>query len=210
MAALFANKGLANDVEWQMFKIKDEEVVRKSLLSSNKANDISSLNDFLRLSFARMKVEDMRLAFACPALNLAKNQVYLMSRGSVDALLPYCWPYPPLFKPFKNNVSAVRDVKMLADYLRSKGANYIIFVNAMGGSQKHSYIGEKESMENVVWSEIAGQYSRSQAGVDSTISLNTEDYGLADFDKRREIMQKGADSSDKSLRSLSEKMGSIK
>lgn len=207
IAALYANKGMANEVEWQMFKIKDEELVRKSLLSSNKSNDMGTLNEFMRLSFAKLKVEDFRMPFACPALNLAKNQVYLMSRGAVDALLPYCWPYPPLFKPFKSNVSAVREVKMLADYLRSRGANYIVFVNAMGGAQKRAYIGEKESTENVVWTEIAGQYSRALPGVDSTITLSTEDYGLADFDRRREIMQKGADSSSKSLRALAKRWG---
>lgn len=207
MAALYANKGLANEVEWQMFKLKDEDLVRKSLLSSNKSNDISSLNDFMRLSFGKLKVEDFRLGFACPALNLSKGQVYLMSRGSVDALLPYCWPYPPLFHPYKSNVSAVREVKMLADYLRSRGANYIIFVNALGGTSKRAFIGERESTENILWSEVATQYARAQAGVDATISLATEDYGLADFDKRREIMQKGADSSGKSLRALAKRWG---
>ncbi len=207
IAALFANKELANDVEWQMFKMKDEDVIKKSLLSANsKSSDMRSMDDFIRTTFGKLRVEDMKLPFACPAFNVAKNQVYLMSRGSIDALLPYCWPYPPLFKAYKSNVSAIREVKMLADYLRSKGANYVVFVNVLAGQRK-SYIGEVESFDNIVWSEIAGQYARPQPGIDAVISLNTQEYGIMDFDKRRDIMQKGADSATKSLHGLAKKWG---
>jgi NTE family protein len=208
MAALYANKELANDVEWQMFKIKDDDVIKRSLLGgSTKPVDISSLNDFIRTNFARLKVEDFKLPFACPAYNMAKNQIYLLSRGSADALLPYCWPYPPLFKPYRHNVSAIREVKMLADFLRSKGANYILFVNAMGGGQRKALAGEADSMENIVWTEISGHYAKNPAGVDAVLSLDTQNYGIMDFEKRREIMQKGADSAEKTLKSLAKRWG---
>ncbi len=111
IAALYANKELANDVEWQMFKIKDDDVMKKSFLSSGmKPIEITALSDFIKTNFARLKVEDFKLPFACPAFNMAKNSVYVMSRGTADSLLPYCWPYPPLFKPYKRNVSAMREI----------------------------------------------------------------------------------------------------
>lgn len=208
IAALYANKQLANDVEWQMFKIKDEDVIKKSFLSSGmKPLEITSLSDFIKTNFARLKVEDFKLPFACPAFNMAKNNVYVMSRGTADSLLPYCWPYPPLFRPYKNNVSAVREVKMLADYLRSKGANYIIFVNVLSGAPNKPYVGDVASTENILWSEIAGQYARVTPGVDAVIALGTENYSIIDFDKRREIMQKGADSANKTLKALGKRWG---
>lgn len=208
MAALYANKEQANEVEWQMFKIKDDDVIKTSLLSSRThPGDVSGLEDFIKTNFARIRVEDFKLPFACPSFNLSKNHVYLMDRGSADALLPYCWPYPPLLKPYKSNVSAVREVKILADYLRAKGANYILFVNAMGSAQRKPYAGEPGSLENIVWTEIAGQYAKNQPGVDAVLSLDTGNYGIMDFDKRREIMQKGEESAAKTLKFLSKKWG---
>lgn len=207
IAALYANKEMANEVEWQMFKIKDEDIIKKSFLSSGmKPSEITVLSDFIKTNFSRIKVEDFKLPFACPAYNMAKNSVYVMSRGTADSLLPYCWPYPPFFKPYKSNVSAIREVKMLADHLRSKGANYIVFVNALAGVPR-SYVGDVSSVENILWAEIAGHYSRNLPGVDAVVSLNTENYGIVDFEKRREIMQKGADSANKTLKGLGKRWG---
>lgn len=208
IAALYANKELANDVEWQMFKIKEDDVIKKSFLSSGmKPVEITVLSEFIKTNFSRLKVEDFKLPFACPAFNMAKNSVYVMSRGTADSLLPYCWPYPPLFKPYKSNVSAIREVKMLADYLRSKGANYVIFVNALAGTHGKSFVGDATSIENILWSEIAADYSRPIAGVNAVISLGMDNYSIIDFDKRREIMQKGAESANKNLKALGKRWG---
>lgn len=208
IAALYANKEQANEVEWQMFKIRDDEVLKKSFLSTGiKPVEITALSEFIKTNFARVKVEDFKLPFACPAFNLAKNSIYIMSRGTADSLLPYCWPYPPLFRPYKRNVSAIREVKMLADHLRSKGANYVIFVNALAGNQSKSHVGDAASIENILWAEIAAQYAKPTAGVDAIISLNTDSYSITDFEKRREIMQKGADSANKNLKALGKRWG---
>lgn len=208
MAALFAWKGFVNDVEWQMSKIKDDEIIKKGLItSSTKPANMTDIRDFFKTVFQKLKVEDLKKPFGCPALNLSKNQIYMMSRGSLDQLLPYCWPYPPLFKAYKNNVSGLRDLKMASDFLRSQGAQYVILINVLGGNmQKHPVI-SGDSLENLVWTEIATSYSRPQAGVDAMISLNLEDYSIMDLAQKREIMQKGADLSAKQIDLLSQRLG---
>ncbi len=208
IAGLYANKEFANDVEWQMFKIKEEDLLKKGFLSgSQKPTDAKVIEEFAKTNFSKLRVEDFKLPFACPAYNMAKNQVYVMNKGGLDALLPYCWPYPPMFKSYKSNVSAVRDVKVLADFLRSRGANYIVFVNVLNPTQRKSFVGDADSMENILWTEVAGHYSRSTAGIDAVVTLNTDDYGILDFEKRREIMQKGSVSAEKALTTLVKKWG---
>lgn len=209
MAALFAWKGFVNDVEWQMSKIKDDEIVKKGLISSStKPANMTDVRDFLKTVFHNLKVESLKKPFGCPALNLSKNQIYMMSRGSLEQLLPYCWPYPPLFKAYKNNVSGLRDLKLTSDFLRSQGAQYVILVNVLGGNmQKHPAGGSSDSLENLSWTELATSYARPQAGVDAMISLNLEDYGIMDLSQKREIMQKGADLSVKQIEVLSQRLG---
>lgn len=209
IAALYANKEQANDVEWQMFKLKDEEVIKKSLLGSvNKNNEVSVLKEFLGTAFNRAKPDDFRLPFSCPSYNMKKNQVYLMNRGSIEQLMYLCMAYPPFFKPHQGSVAGVRDVTALANYMRSKGANYIVFVNVLqapGGAKPYTL--EATATDNVLWSEIAGLYNKPLQGVDAVVSLDTESYGIMDFEKRREIANKGAESAARQLKNLTRKWG---
>jgi len=207
MAALYAWKGFVNDVEWQMSKLKDEDVLKKALISTNKTAEMNDVRDFMKTIFQKLKVEDLKKPFGCPALNLSKNQVFMMSRGALDQLLPYCWPYPPLFRPFNNNVSGLRDLKVTADFLRAQGAQYVIFVNTLGGNIQKRPIPGGDNLENLLWSELATTYSRPQPGIDAMISLNLEGYGIMDLSQRREIMQKGADLSVKQIQVLSQRLG---
>ncbi|WP_413559368.1 patatin-like phospholipase family protein [Bdellovibrio sp. HCB209] len=209
MAALYANREQANDVEWQMFKLKDEEIIKKSLLGGvNKNSDISVMREFYGTAFSKVKAEDFRIPFACPSYNFKKNQSLMMNKGGLEQLLSMCMAYPPFFKPYQGNVAAIRDVSALARYLRQKGANFVVFVNVLqapGGSKPYTL--DATATDNVLWSEIAGLYNKPFAGVDTVITLDTGDYGIMDFDKRREIMNKGADSANRQLKTLTRKWG---
>lgn len=208
-AALLSSKGQVYDVEWQMFKLKDDELAKKSLIgSSSKANDVMALKEFFQTAFGNQKVESFRHPFGCPAYNIAKNQVYMMSRGQVDQLMPYCLPYPPMFKAYNRNVSAVRELKMASDYLRSQGANYIVLVNVLGREAgRKSLVRDADSAESVMWSELASYYAKPQPGIDAVIAMDLDAYMVTDFEKRREIMQKGAEVSQKSIESWARKFG---
>ncbi|MNJ93473.1 hypothetical protein D3C87_111550 [compost metagenome] len=208
MAALYANKELANDVEWQMFKLKEEDIVKKSLLgATNKNNDVTVLKDFIQTSFARVSPEDFRVPFACPSYHFPRNQTYLMNKGSIEQVLYACMAYPPFFKAYNNQVAGVREVTALANHLRQRGANFIVFVNVLPLPAKRNLYGDISSTDNVLWSEIAGLYNKPLAGIDAVVSLDAGDYGIMDFDKRREIMNRGSGSAAKSLKNLTRKWG---
>jgi NTE family protein len=199
MAALYAWKGFANDVEWQMMKLKTERLEKRWI-------DPQSTFDFLDLAFQKSKVENLKLPFACVAHNLAKSQLYVMSRGPLRQLLPYCWPYPPLMKPYSSNISGVRDPKLLADYLRSQGANVIVYVNVLSGKQHGSIVGDKESLENIIWQEIATSLTKNPQGIDHIIQLNLEGFSLLAFERKREILQKGAELGSLAVKTLAHKL----
>ncbi len=208
MAGLFAKKGSVNDVEWQMFKLKDDDVFKKSLLGADKKSDVGHMKDFLATAFGNTRVENFSLPFACSSLNIKAQQVYLMNKGNPVDLMSTCLAYPPYFNIHKGNIAALREVTSLANYLRQRGANYIVFVNVLPPPSKvKSYVGDVNSTENVLWTELAVLYSKPFAGVDSVISLDLSKYGITDFSKNREIMNKGADSASKQIKSLSSKWG---
>lgn len=209
IAALLSSKGQVYDVEWQMFKLKDDVLTKKSLIGArDRNNEIGVLSDFFKTAFAGQKVEKFKYPFACPAYNLAKNQVYMMSRGSLENLLPYCIPYPPIFKPFNRNVSAIREVKMAADYLRSQGANYIVLVNVLGREVgRKPLVNDVDSAEAVIWGEVASDYVKPRPGVDAVIQIDLGEFVVTDFDKRREIMQKSFEVSQRPIEQWAKKLG---
>jgi NTE family protein len=208
VAAFYSLKGSLNDVEWQMAKIKADEIIKKSLVSGLQMNDVSVLKNFLNETISKLSVEQAKLPFACPAYNITKNQTYIMNKGPFTQLLPYCLAYPPLFKPYNSNVSAVREVRAIADYLRSQGANYVILVNTLGapGPQKN-ITGRTDTSENLYWNEIAGFYSKPMAGVDQVVNLSLDGYSLFDFDRKRDIIQKGASSSNAWVQQFANRFG---
>ena len=207
IGSFYAWRGSANDTEWQMFKIKNEDLQKKNLISGKRTSDFSVLQNLIKSSLHNMKSDDFRKPFACPALNLEKNKLYVMNRGNIEALLPYCIPYPPLFKPYQKNLAAVREIKALADHLRKQGANYIVFVNVLGGSAFKTPINESDSIENLVWAEIASQLAKDSVHADYTITLNLDSYSVLDFENKRDMMLKGASQSSRAVKDLAEKLG---
>lgn len=209
MAALFASRETANDVEWQMFKLKDEDIYKKTILGTVQKNgDVATLKEFANAAFSKSKAEDFKIPFACPSYNFRKNQVYLMNRGPLDQILFFCVAYPPFYQPYQGNISAVREISSLANYLRQRGANYIVFVNVLQNpGWGKPFIPEVSTTDNILWNEIAGTYNKPITGIDSVINLDTSEYSIVDFDKRREIMNRGSDSAIHQLKSLGKKWG---
>lgn len=207
VASLYAWRNSVNDVEWQMFKIKEDDLFKKNLITGKKTTDINSLNPIIKAAFSNIRAEDFKKPFSCPALNLQNNQIYIMNKGFLDQLLPFCLPFPPFFKPYRKNIGSTRDLKIVADYLRSQGANYIIFVNVLGGNSFKAPIYDENSTENLLWAELSSQLSKQTRYVDYTITLNLENNSIIDFSQRREMMQKGSDQSYKVIQSLAQKLG---
>lgn len=208
-AALYANKGLANEAEWQMSKLKTDDVIKKSLIgSSGKPGDMRSLSEFLKLAFGNSRAEGGKIPFACPAHNLAKNQIFVMSKGTYGQMLPYCMAYPPLFRPWQGNVAAVREVKAVADALRARGASVIVLVNVLPfPNPSRSVGGDDGTTESVLWNEIAAFYAKPIPGVDHALNVGAGSAIVTSFDSRRETQQKGSESAATLVRQLARRLG---
>jgi NTE family protein len=207
VASLYSWRGSVNDIEWQMFKIKNDDILKKNIISGKKAGDFQAISNVIKTAFHNLKAEDFKKQFSCPALNLQKNKIFMMNRGNLEALLPYCIPYPPLFKPYQKNLSAIREVKAMADHLRKQGANYIVFINVLGGNPSKTPLNDADSMENLVWSEIASHLAKDSTSADFTITVNLDSYSILDFENKRDMMLKGSEQTARVVKELAEKLG---
>ena len=206
IASIYAQKGQSYDVEWQMFKIKEDVFFDKSLITgSNKEQSVTALNSFISEVFKENKVEDFKLSFGCPTLSLTKHQNLIMSKGSLKQLLPYCLAFPPLWTPYNQGIAGVSDIKSAADFLRAKGANYIIYVNALGN---YSAVDAKLNPANQIIWELTYQATTKHAlGIDDTIQIATQNKSMMDYSARREFVLRGSEAAKLAIPKISKKLG---
>ena len=206
VAASFAHKGQVFDVEWQMMKMKEDDLIRKGLIGGAQANDARSLNGFLQNVFGSSKAEDAKVNFSCPSWNLASHQAYMMTRGPYVSMLPYCLSLYPLLRPYNQNIAGVGSLSTLVKNMRAKGINYLIYVSIMedkGGS----VFGSVDSVENTSWN-IVEQSLQSQFGqFNYVIRVPLQQYSITDFSKRRELLQKGQEIGHTAAQLIAEQLG---
>lgn len=204
VAAIYANKGLPYDVEWQMMKLKESDLVQKGLLSGQKAGDVQSTEEFLNTALSSSRAENSKVSFACPAFHMGKSQAYMMNRGVFSEMLRFCLAFPPLFKPYQQNVSGVLDLKAAVDYVRSKGATYVIYVDLLS---RPIPIKGAEVETQILWSLMEEALSRPEKGIDYVVRVPLQDFDLMDFNRRREVIQLGQKAALEAYQQISKKMG---
>ncbi|MFZ3231772.1 MAG: patatin-like phospholipase family protein [Pseudobdellovibrio sp.] len=191
VAALYAMNLSVNEVEWEMSKLKE----------------FDKWDLFIKAAFNKKMTSDLKIPFVCPSLNVAKQTIYLLNRGQLGQLIPFCLGSTTLTKPISQSIGLLNDVPSLAQHLRATGSNRIILINVLAQYSKRSFTKDYESSDNIQWVESAALMAKKPAGVDDVIDINLDDYGLKDLDKRRDISNKGADLSSGQLKKLADKYG---
>ncbi len=189
IAASFAQKGSAHEVEWQLSKIRDYR--------PQENGDIRNGLKPLQVYLQSIKAETTVVPFACPSLNLKKSQVFMMARGRFDLLLPFCMAYPPMTESHDLSLAAVREVSLAADYLRSRGANHVLFVNVLPGLS---------IKEPVPWLELAYDLKKKWPGIDERLDILIDRKSIRDFKLQTDLIQLGFEQSSKAAEKLLQKM----
>ncbi|MBC7743135.1 MAG: hypothetical protein H7061_13120 [Bdellovibrionaceae bacterium] len=192
VAAVYAQNLSANEVEWEMSKLKD----------------FDKANNFVKSVFDKKSTAELKVPFVCPSLNISKQSYFLLNRGQLDQLIPFCIAQPPLTAVHAQSVAVMSDVDGLAQFLRSTGANKIILVNVMASQNApRAFVKDFESAENILWAQSAALMNRKPSGVDDVIQINLDDYGIKDLDRRRDLIAKGAELSYNQIKKLATKYG---
>lgn len=205
-AALYSANGQANEVEWQMLKLTESSVLKKSLIRNQlESQSTSELQGFLNQALSKKSFEQSRIPFECLTFDYKKKQYFWMKKGDMAKALSYCLASPPFFKPFLNNVGAI-DLKLAADNLRQKGANYIVFINPLGGNK--DYLDDTFSAEaQLLWSLQQYELMKTAGVVDFVVDTSSAPYSVLDFGARRDMIRKGQEIGAQAVKKLSSKLG---
>lgn len=186
VASIYAKSSQYSELEWQSQRFTENWLNRKSLMSKEiKSVDAGELSENLRKVFGDLSVESMRIRFLCPSLNLATMKISFLNRGPTDQVVQSCLGYPPHGQTYGDYIAGTKDIKILADHLRSLGAEVIILVNVIPTATD---LNVGNGIEKILWSEVGFNLNFYSQSVNEVISLPTRNYDMTDFDRKREMM----------------------
>lgn len=193
IGALYSMNGKANDVEWQLSKLKRSDLPEKSLLSSGlDPASPKNLATYLGTVFNDKKIENSTLPFSCPSMLLGNGKVAWWAQGSLKSMIAKCMAFPPLYKSSQGWVAAPFEVEAAAQKLRDGGAEVIIFVNvlARGLVLKENRIKDDDQVQ-IIWWEGIEKLNASAKAVDWLVGIHTRGYDVLDFDARQSFIMFG-------------------
>ncbi|MCC2680277.1 MAG: alpha-beta hydrolase superfamily protein [Pseudobdellovibrio sp.] len=191
VAASYAHKLSANEVEWELSKVRDLE-------------DVEQASETI---FENQSVNDLKVPFVCPSLNIVKQEAFLLNRGQLKSLMPFCISSPGLSGHYKQSIGLLDHISALSQHMRATGVKKVILVNVLAQGSKKPLVSDVTSAENILWVKAAVAAAQKPAGVDDVININLDDYSIKDLDQKREIIARGAELSYDQIKKLSTKYG---
>ena len=193
MGAFYAEKGLANDVDWKAFRLKDSDLPSAGMLRDYRARSMADFDSYLATVFPGGSIDRAKVPFACPTV-VKRDRLQILSKGAIKEVVSRCMPYPPLLGAAGDNIAAPDAIEESAQWLRSQGANLIVLVNVLGAGETMSgRLAENQYGTSVLWTEVRRQMLKSRAPMISWIvSVNTAGKTLDDVGARRANVELGA------------------
>lgn len=199
-AALFALKGQPFEAEWQMMKLKEDDLIKRGLLTGASPLKADTLGEPLKLMFGGARVEDAKIPSMCSSYSIGKKQTFLMSRGPFSQMLLYCLPALPLFESYQGNGANPLALTQLAQAARQKGAQLLVYVDLLTEN------GLAESENGFLWGLFQQSLESQSRQVTEVFKVGGLS-GFRAFDKRREMLQKGQEAGRRLVQLLQTKYG---
>jgi NTE family protein len=193
MAASYALGKSANQVEWEMMKLKREELPTSGLLNRElKPKDPQDLFNFLNVVFGNKDLSQGGIPFRCATTD--GNQVEFISRGKAREQLIRCAALPPLYgfyeRAGRHWISGALSPGDWPAEFKKLGVQYIIYVDVISHG---NFLTEKTSGQpdlKALW--VAVKAISSQQHIFSNFNIDVDsDMDLSDFEHRRDAIALG-------------------
>lgn len=193
MGAFYAEKGLANDVDWKAFRMKDSDLSSGGIMREYRARSMGDFDSYLSIVFPGGSLERAKIPFGCPTV-VKRDRLQFLSKGSTKEIVSRCLPYPPLLGAAGDNIAAPMAIEESAQWLRSQGANLIVLVNVLGAGEPLSHkLADEQYGTSVLWTEIRRSMLKARAPmVNWIVSVNTVGKSVDDLGSRRANAELGA------------------
>jgi NTE family protein len=194
VAASYALARGANEVEWEMMKLKKDNLPTSAFLKRElEPQNPQALFEFLKASFGDKDLQKGSLPFICPTTD--GQSMSFISSGKAREQLLRCAVLPPLYGEYeragKKWISGAIHPGDWAGELRRLGAQFIIYIDVI--SQGNTMTSQKYANDaylKPLWTAVRGISKQQHLFANYTIEVPL-DIDLTDFDRRREAISTG-------------------
>ena len=209
VAALYAQRGQINEVEWKLYKLEKVGLNNKGFFSNRvEAKSVGQLADYFKENLDSKSGLETKVPFFCPSLSLLRGAIEWQERLPLNQSINYCLPLPPLFKAHKGYVAGMFSYSDITQRLKTEGYNVIILINVLGDGSLlvNPSLKEDENLA-VLWNEARRELWRARNSVSDVIEVTTKGIHLSDFESRKLLVTAGEAAGEKAARRLIEKYG---
>lgn len=192
VAGVYAQNVSANEVEWELSKFKD----------------IDDSAEFIKKIFEKKSTDNLKVPFGCMSLNLKNQTSYVLNKGQLGSLVPFCLAAPGIAKPYSDSIASMSDVAGAVQFLRANGATKIILINATSTRNGKPLSGNLQSVENQFWIQSNSVLTKKNVGIDEIIDVDINGGISADkFDQRRDVLNSSLPQAKDQLKKMAQKYG---
>ena len=207
-AAVYANNLKPHELEWQFYKLKQTSLRAKNFMGSTKDYlDPKKVESYFEQIFSSKKIQDFKLAFACPVrLEGSKSTTIRLSDSSVKGLM-MCVDLPPLFERRSYHTAAPMSYGSMAEHFESKDINFIVYIDSLSGTKIDEISKEKlSSKDRATWERILKLNKHFSEHSDFAFKIDTKAFGLFSFDKASGLVGQGDMAGKEQFRALERKL----
>jgi predicted acylesterase/phospholipase RssA len=192
VAGVYAQNVSANEVEWELSKFKN----------------IDGWSDYVKNIFEKKSTGALKIPFGCMSLNLKNQTSYVLNKGQLDSLVPFCVPAPGVSKPYADSIASMSDVVGAVQFLRANGATKVILINANSARNGKPLSSGLQSVENQFWIQSNSVLVKKNVGIDEVIDVDINGGISADkFDQRRDVLNSSLPQAKDQLKKIAQKYG---
>ena len=192
VAGVYAQNVSANEVEWELSKFKG----------------IDDWSNYIKKIFEKKSTAALKIPFGCMSLNLKNQTSYVLNKGQLDALIPYCISAPGMLKPFSDSIASMSDVAGAVQFLKASGATKIILLNVNPARNGKPLSQSLQSLENQFWIQSNSVLTKKNNGIDEVIDIDISAAITADkFDQRRDVLNSSLPQAKDQLKKMASKYG---
>lgn len=194
MAAFYANKGQAHDMDWKLYKMEQQNVLKPKGFFSKKMGEesVRVMDDFLKDSFGKEVIGRAKVGFACPSRSVWSGVTTWQNRGLWTEAVKRCLAYPPVFKIQGSYMAGASLATEAVEALANEGFNVIIFVNVLGSAMPFAQDSLTDNMVHVIlWQEIKRAMNEASRLRVETVNVDTSAFPIVKFESRKELMALG-------------------
>jgi NTE family protein len=194
VGALFSQaNGNANALQWQLFKLNNENYFNFPMLSLREPKASGRrLHEFLRDLFRQQRIENLPLRFATAAADLDRDAIVTFDKGDVADALSATLAMPGIFEPWRVGQESLYSGAVSApapfELARKLGGNFFVLIDVV---EDNSNPGVSGARFQKAFSPVRNLIRLQKKEASFAIQIPAGHLAFDDFSRQGEILATG-------------------